>query len=99
MREHMRNHHTEDKERFIFEEDIPIPADEVIRDICGDLPEWAVCLRGLRYREDLTQTSLGKLLGIPQTNISQMERGKRPIGKKTAKRLADLFHTDYHLFL
>jgi len=42
---------------------------------------------------------MGELLGIPQGNISQMERGKRPIGKQIAKRLADLFHTDYHLFL
>ncbi|WP_068469944.1 helix-turn-helix domain-containing protein [Candidatus Protochlamydia phocaeensis] len=74
-------------------------ADEMIRKICGDLPEWAVTLRGLRNREGLTQAALGNLLGIAQTNISKMELGKRPIGKTIAKRLADLFHTDYRLFL
>ncbi len=74
-------------------------ADEIIKKICGDLPEWAVALRGLRYREGLTQTALGDLLNIEQTNISQMERGKRPIGKMLAKRLAKLFKTDYRMFL
>lgn len=71
----------------------------MISKICGDIPEWAISLRGLRIREGLTQEALGKLLGIDQTNISKMERGKRNIGKSIAKRLADLFKTDYRIFL
>ena len=70
-------------------------AEEAIKKICGDLPEWAVALRGLRYREGLTQKALGELLGIEQTNISKMEQGKRPIGKTVAKRLAKIFKSDY----
>lgn len=72
---------------------------EALKELCGDLPRWAIVLRGLRHREGLTQAKMGALLGIPQGNISQMERGKRSIGKQIAKRLADLFKTDYHLFL
>lgn len=72
---------------------------EVLKEMCGDLPRWAIALRGLRAREGLTQNAMGNLLGITQGNISQMEHGKRPIGKQIAKRLADLFKTDYRLFL
>jgi len=76
-----------------------IPAEDMITKICGNLPKWAVYLRGLRYREDLTQAELGEKLNIPQTNISQMELGKRSIGKKLAMKLAKVFGTDYHFFL
>lgn len=99
MQGHTRRHHTRDVEECKQREDMPLSADEMIRKICGDLPEWAVVLRGLRHREGLTQAAVGELLDIPQGNISQMERGKRPIGKQIAKRLAHLFKTDYHLFL
>ncbi len=91
--EHLNQHIERTKEEN------SMSADEMIRKICGDLPEWAVTLRGLRNREGLTQAALGNLLGIAQTNISKMELGKRSIGKTIAKRLADLFHTDYRLFL
>jgi DNA-binding XRE family transcriptional regulator len=101
MREHTRKHHTERSEYSSEKNhnDTPMSADEMIKKICGDLPDWAVALKGLRYREGLTQTALGNLLNIEQTNISQMERGKRPIGKMLAKRLAKIFKTDYRLFL
>ncbi|MFI5343056.1 MAG: helix-turn-helix domain-containing protein [Chlamydiales bacterium] len=42
---------------------------------------------------------LGEILGIDQTNISKMELGKRSIRKALAKKLANFFKTDYHLFL
>jgi DNA-binding XRE family transcriptional regulator len=99
MQAHTRKHRTKDTEKFIAEEDTPMSADDMILKISGNLPEWAVVLRGLRYREGLTQAAMGNIIGIPQGNISQMERGKRPIGKQIAKKLADFFHTDYHLFL
>lgn len=104
MREHMRRHHTDRTDRISdsmhFElEERSMSADDMIEKICENLPRWAVALRGLRNREGLTQSALGKLLGIEQTNVSQMELGKRSIGKAIAKRLADLFKTDYRLFL
>ena len=54
------------------------------------------------YRENagLTQTALGERMGgIPRQHISNMENGKRPIGKENAKRLAAALHTDHRVFL
>lgn len=42
---------------------------------------------------------MGKILKIPQGNLSQMEHGRRSIGQQMAKRLGELFKTDYRLFL
>lgn len=59
----------------------------------------ASILRGARNKAEVTQTKLSELTGIPQRHISEMERGKRPIGKETAKKLAVALETDYRLFL
>ncbi|MCK9378276.1 MAG: helix-turn-helix domain-containing protein [Syntrophobacterales bacterium] len=56
-------------------------------------------IRGLRLREGLTQEQLARLLGVKRTNLSEMENGKRPIGKNMAKRLAQVLKTDYKVFL
>ena len=42
---------------------------------------------------------LAELTGIPQRHISEMENGRRPIGKEIAKRLADVLHADYRMLL
>lgn len=76
-----------------------VSADEFFKEIFGDRPEWSIHLAGLRHRENLTQVELGKLLGLHQSVISQMETGKRSIGKRTAKKLAEFFDTDYRYFL
>ena len=56
-------------------------------------------LRGARKREGLTQKQLADLLGISQAHISEMERGKRPIGKEMARRLAKVMQVDYRILL
>ena len=56
-------------------------------------------IRGLRYREGLTQKRLAELVGIHPSHISEMERGKRPIGKAMAKRLAKALGSTYKVFL
>ncbi len=56
-------------------------------------------LKGARYREGLTQAQLAAKVGVKATNISEMERGKRPIGKEMAKRLAKVLNTQYQVFL
>jgi DNA-binding XRE family transcriptional regulator len=76
-----------------------ISGKEYVKKACGDLPQWAVYLAGLRYRENLTQKELGEKIDVKQSNISLMERGLRPIGKNIAQRLAKVFNTDYRLFL
>lgn len=56
-------------------------------------------LAGARSREGLTQVQLSKLTGIPQRHISEMENGKRTIGKKNAKLFAEALNMDYRVFL
>jgi len=54
------------------------------------------------YRElrTMTQGELGKKLGnVSRQNISHMERGIRPISKKTAKLLAALFKVPVDRFI
>jgi len=57
------------------------------------------CLAGLRYREGFKQREVAERTGIPQRHISEMENGKRTIGKKNSKLLAKVFNVDYRLFL
>jgi len=61
--------------------------------------EQEVALRAYRNREDMTQKQLADLSGIPQHHISEMENGKRSIGKERARRLAEALHCDYRQLL
>lgn len=61
--------------------------------------EAAVALRGLRCRENLTQRQLAEATGIPQRHLSEMENGKRAIGKERAKVLGKALGADYRRFL
>jgi len=56
-------------------------------------------LAGARHREGLTQRQLAEKSGLPQRHISEMENGKRPIGKENAKKLAAVLNADYRTFL
>ena len=56
-------------------------------------------LKGLRYREDMTQKEFSEKVNVKQGDLSKMENGKRPIGKNIAKRLSKLFKVDYRMFL
>ena len=75
-------------------EDESLPLEEVFPDL-----HQGSAIRGLRLRDGLTQEQLARLLGIKRTNLSEMENGKRPIGKNMAKRLAQVLKTDYKVFL
>ena len=68
----------------------------------GGYPDfnWRVWLSGgARKRETLTQKELAHLVGVSQTHISEMEHGKRPIGKDMARRLAKALKVNYRVFL
>jgi len=58
-----------------------------------------VALAGARHKEGLSQVQLAKFTGIPQRHISEMENGKRPIGKEMAKRLGKVLNMNYKVFL
>ncbi len=61
--------------------------------------ESAYMVKNAREGANLTQAQLAEKLHIPQSNISQVETGKRPVGKNLAKRLAKIFNIDYRVFL
>jgi transcriptional regulator with XRE-family HTH domain len=61
--------------------------------------EREVALRAYRSREGFTQKRLAELTGIPQHHISEMEHGKRSIGKDRAKKLAAALGCDYRMLL
>jgi hypothetical protein len=62
--------------------------------------EKGAILRGARLREELTQKQLSEKTGIPQRHISEMETGKRQVGRKRAEILANALNvTDYRIFL
>ena len=61
--------------------------------------EPSIALRGARGKEGLTQKELSERSGIPQSHISDMENGKRVIGKQRARRLAKALNVSYRIFL
>lgn len=61
--------------------------------------ESAYMVKSARQSADMTQAELAKQLKMPQSNISQIETGNRPVGKKLAKRLSKIFNLDYRVFL
>ncbi|MBF0132375.1 MAG: helix-turn-helix transcriptional regulator [Magnetococcales bacterium] len=77
--------------------DDSIPWREVLPRVKNNEP--GIMLSGARGKENLTQRQLSELTGIPQRHISEMENGKRPIGKKNAKLFAETMNVDYWIFL
>ena len=56
-------------------------------------------IKGLRYRENMTQKQLAEQTGISVQNLSNMEHGRRPVGKEMAKRLARALNADWRTLL
>ena len=62
--------------------------------------EHQVALRAYRTREGITQKQLALMTNIPQRHISEMENGKRGIGKERARKLAQALQvSDFRVFL
>ncbi len=61
--------------------------------------EGGIYLKVTRERRGVTQTRLSGMTGIPQPHLSEIERGKRPIGKRVARELAKALGVDYRAFL
>lgn len=72
---------------------------EVFKEELEKYGEAGLMLKGSRYKAEMTQKEVADALGISQNHISEMENGKRPIGKVMALRFAKLFKTDYRKFL
>ena len=52
-----------------------------------------------RYKASMTQKKLGELLGISTQNVSELERGKRPVSLAMARKLAKVFRVDTAVFI
>lgn len=76
-----------------------VPAHQVFPALIDDVMRPATSMRGSRHKTGMTQVELAKHLGIRQAHLSEMENGKRPIGKNMAKKLARTFDCDYRVFL
>ncbi len=78
-----------------------ITAEEVLpwREALMEADDPGVCLAGARHKEGLTQRQLSDMTNIPQRHISEMENGKRPIGKKNAKIFATVLNIDFRALL
>jgi predicted transcriptional regulator len=61
-----------------------VPAEEVFP---GSTP--GSILRGARGLREMTQAELAARVGVRASHISDMERGRRPIGKAMAKKLGE----------
>ena len=57
-------------------------------------------LKGARHREGLTQREVAELTGIPQRHLSELENGKRQMGREWARKLAVALNvSDYRMLL
>ena len=72
-----------------------LPWRDTLKDELSPAPEGALALKGFRLREGFSQRELSEESGIKQSHISEMERGKRPIGKISAQKLAKALNTSF----
>ncbi len=74
-----------------------IPFEDAYKDhfakIGGEVPNQysAHAVRTCRKENGFTQTVLAELLGTDQAHISNIERARKPVGKRLAKKLAQIF--------
>src|SRR5262245_1259172 len=79
-------------------DDALVPAAAAVSHLLGP-SQAGQALAGARGKEGLSQRQLAALTGIPQRHISEMEHGKRPIGKAHARVLAKALKVDYRVLL
>jgi|SRR5579872_818666 len=61
--------------------------------------EGGMMLRAHRRNKNVTQKQFAEAIGVKQHHVSEMENGKRSIGKEIAKRVGSYFNKDYRRFL
>lgn len=76
-----------------------VPADQVFPKIQDAEKRIGIVFRSLRFKHDLTQAEVAERLGIDQSDVSKIEKGKRSIGKALAKKIEKEFGIDYRRFL
>ena len=76
-----------------------IPATELFPDLKDPQKTAGIALRGVRIRLGLTQEQMSEKTGISQGDVSKIEKGERPVGKKLAMRIGKALGIDYKRFL
>ena len=100
---HTRRHHTKapvvSTRQTRIEEEKTISWRETAKESIARYTESGLMLRGARARAELTQKELADKLEVLPHHISEMEHGKRTIGKEMAKRLSEVLNVNYKVFL
>lgn len=96
MSAHTKMHPTKQQRK---QKDDSIPWREASQDLIKKYTETGMLIRGGRHKAGLTQKELAQKIGVLPHHISEMEHGKRPIGKKMAQKLGKIFNVDYRVFL
>ncbi len=78
-------------------DDSPVAWEVLAKDRIEKYKKAGLVLRGMRYRENMSQIVLAKKSGVTQNEISNIENGKRTVGEKIAKKLANALNFDYRL--
>ena len=87
------------KERKAEKQENSVLAEDVFAELDRKFTKAGALLKGLRYRENLSQIEFAKKIKVTQSDLSKMENGKRPIGKTVAKRIEAKFGMNYRSFL
>lgn len=86
-------------EKYSDEDDSPVAWEILAKERLEKYKKTGLVLRGMRYRENLSQKELAEKTGISQNDISKMENGKRKVGEKVAIKLARALNIDYHMLI
>lgn len=81
------------------DDDTPVAWEVLAKERIKKYKKSGLVLRGMRYREGLSQKHLAEASGITQNEISNIENGKRTVGKKVAEKLARVLNFDYRMLL
>ena len=76
-----------------------VDSTELFPDLGDSKKTPGIALRGVRLRMDLTQKEMAEKIGVNQGDLSKMEKGERPIGRKLAIRIGKALSIDYRRFL
>ena len=77
------------------DEDEPVQWEMLAKERLEKYKKAGLVLRGMRYREDMSQKELAKKSKVNQNEISKIENGKRTVGEKVAKEASQ--GTSYRL--
>lgn len=84
-------------DKYSEEDETPVAWEVLAKDRIAKYKKAGLVLRGMRYRENMSQIELAKRSGVSQNEISKIENGKRTVGEKIAKRLAAPLKMNYRL--